>query len=267
MKVAFLGLGNMGRALIQGAVRSKFLKPSELTGFDVDRKKSSSLQSELKINIAASNVQAVQGARFVFLCVKPQSMGDLLLEIKQDLNSKQCLISIAAGIPTQKIENWLHSPISVVRVMPNTPALVQSGVSAATKGRHAKKSDIDFAVRFFSSVGKVAVLPEKHFDAVTAVSGSGPAYIFYLTEALEKAAYSLGLPKEICSLFSRHTFIGAAKMMAESAIPALELRKAVTSPGGTTESAIRFLEEHRWQKAFVNAVRKARDRSRELSKA
>lgn len=263
-KVSFLGIGNMGSALLQGALKSGIVKPGNVTCYDLDRKRLNDFARANKVRVASSNANALGRSNFIFLCVKPYQMNGLLLEIRNHLREKQCLISIAAGISTGAIEEILSRKAAVIRVMPNTPALIQSGVSAVTRGKYASMSQLRFAFDFLSAVGDVAVLPEKHFDAVTAVSGSGPAYLFYLAESLERAAESLGLPKPVAELFAKRTLSGAGKMLANSSSPQ-DLRRNVTSPGGTTESAIRYLENRDWSGIFVEAVRKARDRSRELS--
>lgn len=253
----------MGSALLSGAVAAGILKAGDLFAFDVDKKKVAQLKKKVPIRTANSLQEACSGANFIFLCVKPQQMSELLLQIRNWIGTKQCLLSIAAGISTKTIESHFASPVAVVRVMPNTPALVGAGIAAVTKGRYAKPFHLEFAKRFFSCLGKTVVLPEKLFDAVTAVSGSGPAYLFYLTEALEQAAEKCGLKKSIACSLARETISGAGKMLDGDRSPQ-ELRRAVTSPGGTTESAIKHLERKGWQKIFIDAVQKAKERSKEL---
>ncbi len=265
-KVAFLGVGNMGNALIAGAVRSKFLRPIEIKAFDVDGAKLRKLKSKLKIQVCGSALKAVENCDYVFLCVKPQQMESLLAEISAILQMDQCLVSIAAGISAGQIESNFRFPVRAIRVMPNTPALVGAGMSVITKGKHGSSSDLAFCQKFFKAVGEVMVLPEERFDAVTAVSGSGPAYLFYLTESLERAAEQAGLPKEAAQKLSRATMIGAAKLLEGLDSPE-ELRRKVTSPGGTTEAAIKHLESQNWQQIFVDAIRKAKERSKELRNA
>lgn len=253
----------MGSALLSGAIASGILDSKKVIAFDVDKKKVTQLKKKVPIRTANSLQDACFNTNFIFLCVKPHQMNDLLLQIRNWIGTKQCLLSIAAGISTKTIESYFSSPVPVVRIMPNTPALVGAGIAAITKGRYAKPFHLEFAKRFFSSVGKAVVLPEKFFDAVTAVSGSGPAYLFYLTECLEKAAEKVGLKKSMACLLARQTISGAAKMLNGNSSPE-QLRRAVTSPGGTTESAIKHLERKGWHQIFIAAVKKAQNRSKEL---
>lgn len=254
----------MGSALIEGACKAGFIRPSQIRVYDPDRARVKALRKRAKVAEAKSAAEAVKGAQFVFLCVKPQQMMNALGEIAPNVDAKQCLVSIVAGIRAAKIEQALSKPAGVIRVMPNTPALVRSGVSVLTRGRHATPRQLAFAKRFFQAVGEAIELPEEHFDAVTALSGSGPAYLFFLAEAMQKAGTEMGLPPAVAETLARGTLSGAAKMLTPKEAPS-ELRRKVTSPGGTTEAAIRTLEQQQWAQHFIEAVLKARDRSKELS--
>ncbi|OGR87558.1 MAG: pyrroline-5-carboxylate reductase [Elusimicrobia bacterium RIFCSPLOWO2_01_FULL_60_11] len=266
MKIAFLGAGNMGSALVLGALKAKVLKAGQVTAFDVSADALKALKRKSGVKTAGESSQAAVGADYIFLCVKPQQMAGLLSELKGRISSKQCLVSIAAGVTTGRIEAaFSPSSVAVVRVMPNTPAMVGEGASAVCGGRHAKPAQVKFALKFFSSVGKAVELPESAFDAVTAVSGSGPAYIFYLAESLIEAAQAGGLSSEAAQVLARQTILGAAMMLGGKESPQ-DLRRKVTSPGGTTEAALRHLEAGRWKEIFVEAVRKAKERSEELGK-
>ncbi len=263
--VSFLGAGNMGGALIEGAIKKGFLKAGQISVFDVDATKSADFKNRLKVKAASSVREAVKGSDYIFLCVKPQQMDNVLKEVSGAVNAAQCLVSIAAGVTTEGIQKGLGAKSSprVVRVMPNTPAMVGSGMSAVTGGKGAKPEDLEFCKSFFEAVGEVEILEEKYFDAVTAVSGSGPAYLFYLAEALQQAAADAGLPRKAAEKLARVTLQGAAKLLDDKTSPA-ELRRRVTSPGGTTEAAIRHLENQNWQKIFIDAVHKAKERSAQL---
>ncbi|OGR85594.1 MAG: pyrroline-5-carboxylate reductase [Elusimicrobia bacterium RIFCSPLOWO2_01_FULL_54_10] len=256
----------MGTALMLGAVKAKILKPAQITAFDVNEDALKTVKKKAGVKIAGNVQVVVPSADYIFICVKPQQMNGLLTDLKGSVSDTQCLITIAAGVKTGKIEA-AFSPqrIPVVRVMPNTPALLGEGASAVCGGKYAKPAHIKFAVKFFSAVGKAVVLPESAFDAVTAVSGSGPAYVFYLAEALASAARAEGLPDAEARILVDQTLLGAAKMLAEGKPPE-ELRQNVTSPGGTTEAALKHLEAAGWKRIFEQAVRKARERSDELSK-
>lgn len=254
----------MGSALVRGSLKSHFLEEKNIVAFDKEKEKLESFCKELNVVSAASNGEAVLGSDYIFLCVKPQQMKEVLSEIGPKLQPKQCLVSIAAGVRTNTIETSLSVNIPLVRVMPNTPAMVGVGMTAVTKARNATEDHLRFVVDFFSSVGKVAVLEEELFDTVTAVSGSGPAYFFYLTEALEEAGKKLGLSSELAKLFSRQTCLGAAQMLVGAQDPKV-LREKVTSPGGTTEAALKYLKEKDWSNVFVEAVHCAQERSKVLS--
>jgi len=263
-KAAFLGFGNMGSAIIQGAVASGFLKASNITAFDVDKELLKRNCRKCSVAPAGSAREAVEKSEYVFLCVKPQQMIGLLREIKESVAPDKCLVSIAAGVKTASIEKNLKIPVPVVRVMPNTPALVRRGMSVLAQGAFAGKRHMLFVAGLFSSVGKTVVLPEKNFDAVTAVSGSGPAYLFYLAEGLKESALKMGIPAKAAGMLALETIMGAAVML-EGSVPPEELRRKVTSPGGTTEAAIKYLERKKWRRIFLEAVSKAEQRSRELS--
>ncbi len=265
MKIAFLGAGNMGNALIQGAIKAKVIKASQISVFDINPAIVKGLKKS-GARLAKTATEAAKGADYVFLCVKPQQMSELLSGIRETVTAKQCLISIAAGVTTDKIENaFLPKKISTVRVMPNTPAMLGLGASAVCGGKYARNPQVAFARKFFSAVGKAVVLPESAFDAVTAVSGSGPAYVFYLAEGFLKAAKSEGLDGEAAKILIHQTILGAAQMLQGGEAPEA-LRRKVTSPGGTTEAALRHLEEKGWLNVFIKAVQKAALRSRVLRK-
>lgn len=263
-KLAFLGAGNMGSALIEGALDSGMVRSGSITVFDVKRETLSRIRKKTGVRTATSVRDAMKGADTIFLCVKPQQMGLLLREVADWIKTGQCLVSIAAGVTTRRIERHLPGRNPVIRAMPNTPAMIRCGMTVVTRGRFAGKSHERFAMSFFATVGKVMVLPERYFDAVTAISGSGPAYLFHLAESFEEACRALKLPRSGSEILFKQTLLGAGMMLADSRTPA-ELRKQVTSPGGTTESALRYLDSRKWSRIFVEAVKKARDRSRQLS--
>lgn len=266
MKIAFLGAGNMGSALIRGALKAKAVKAKDVTAFDVQSDALARLKKAAGIRSAKSNADAVSAANYIFLCVKPQQMAEVLAGIKGRISPKQCLISIAAGVRTEKIEAAFGpAPVSVVRVMPNTPAMIGFGASAVCGGKAAREADIRFAIKFFASVGKAVRVSEEAMDAVTALSGSGPAYVFYLAEALLKAARAEGLASDAAKVLIEQTLLGSARMLGGKDSPS-QLRRKVTSPGGTTEAALRHLEESKWAETFVEAVRRAAERSRQLSR-
>lgn len=263
--ICFLGVGNMGSALIEGALGSGKFKSQDITAFDMDSSRLDALVGVRGISKAQTALEALKGKNYVFLCVKPQQMSGLLTGISEHITLDQCLVSIAAGITTQTIEKHFIHKVPVIRTMPNTPALVGCGMSALTKGRYASDSHLGFVEGFFSSVGQTLVFQESDFDSVTAISGSGPAYFFYMTEILMRSAEDLGFSKETASKLVLVTLQGAAKMLGQGQDPS-EQRRKVTSPGGTTQAAIEHLKQQNWEQVFIEAVRKAKARSSELSK-
>jgi pyrroline-5-carboxylate reductase len=212
-----------------------------------------------------SNVEAAAKADTVALVVKPQDMADVLGEIAESLRPGQLLVSLAAGITTAFIESYVPAGVAVVRAMPNTPALVDQGMSAISGGSHCDQEHLAEAEALMASVGKVVRVPEKQQDAVTAISGSGPAYVFFVVESMIEAGVHLGLPRTTAHELVVQTLVGSAAMLKETGEHPTVLREQVTSPGGTTAAALRELEVHRVRAAFLAALEAARDRSRELA--
>ena len=262
--ITFIGAGNMAEALISGFLKSGLVSKSRITAADLKGARLSYLRKKYGIRTEKSNRNAVKNADIVFLAVKPQQMEDVLRDLALFVRKGQLVISLAAGITTKFIESYLQT--AVIRSMPNTPALVGEGAIAVSKGRWASKKDLSTAKELFSTVGTVVALDEKHLNAVTALSGSGPAYVFYLAEAFEKAGEHLGLSKEVATALSKQTIFGAGKLLKQSDLNSSALRKMVTSPGGTTEAAIKHFE----QQGFLNIVRgalsKAQNRAKQLNK-
>ena len=215
---------------------------------------------------SVSNAEAARQADTIVLAVKPQDMDVLLAELAPLVTPDRLIVTIAAGITTSAIERQLADGVPVVRVMPNTPALVGEAMSAVAAGAHASADHLERAEELFRPVGKVVRLPESQLDAVTALSGSGPAYVFYLVEAMTDAGILLGLPRAVAHELIVQTVYGAAVMLRETGEHPVALREAVTSPAGTTIAAIRELENHGVRAAFLSALEAARDRSRELAK-
>jgi pyrroline-5-carboxylate reductase len=195
------------------------------------------------------------------LVVKPQDMADVLTEIAPHLRPGQLLVSLAAGIPTRAIEKHIPDGVAVVRVMPNTPALVDEGMAAISAGTHCDDDHLATAEALLSTTGRVVRVPEKQQDAVTAISGSGPAYLFFVVEAMIEAGVHLGLPRTTATELVVQTVVGSAKLLRETGTHPTVLREQVTSPGGTTAAAIRELEDHKVRAAFITAMEAARDRS------
>lgn len=262
-RVAVLGGGKMGEALLSGMLRAG--KPAGDLLVTARRAERAALLRERYGVEAVSNAEAAKGADTLILTVKPQDMAGLLDELAIAVPGDRLVVSVAAGIPTAFIERRLADRVPVVRVMSNTPVLVDEAMSAISAGAHATEAHLRRTEEIFALVGKVIRVPESQQDAVTALSGSGPAYFYYLVEAMTDAGILLGLPRAVAHDLIVQAAIGAAVMLRDSGEHPVTLREAVTSPAGTTINAIRELENHRVRAAFLAAIEAARDRSRELA--
>jgi pyrroline-5-carboxylate reductase len=261
--VAVLGAGVMGETLLSGLIRAG-RAPEELLVTERRPERVAELKERYGVEVV-SNVEAAERADTLVLVVKPQDMSALCDEIAGVVRAGQLVVSLAAGITTEFLETRLPAGVPVVRVMPNTPALVDQGMAAISPGAHCDEEHLDQAEGLLRAVGKVVRVPEKHQDAVTAISGSGPAYVFYVTEAMIEAGVFLGLPRSTATELVVQTLYGAATMLRETGEHPGVLRENVTSPGGTTVAALRTLDDHKVRAAFISALEAARDRSAELA--
>ncbi len=259
MTVAIIGAGVMGEALLSGLIRGGH-EPSDLMVGEKRPERAVELRKKYAVQVVA-NTEAASRADTVTLVVKPQDMAEVLTEIAPHLRAGQVLISLAAGITTDYIEKHIPEGIAVIRVMPNTPALVDEGMAAISPGTHCDEEHLALAERMLSVTGRVVRVPEKQQDAVTAISGSGPAYLFFVVEAMIEAGVHLGLPRSTATELVVQTVVGSAKLLRETGEHPTVLRERVTSPGGTTAAAIRQLENHKVRAAFITAMEAARDRS------
>jgi pyrroline-5-carboxylate reductase len=265
-RITFIGCGNMGRSLIGGLIANG-LPVNSITGTDLNAEQRQTTTSQYNIEMLEDNIQAIKDADIVVLGVKPQSMENTLKPIKATLSEeKPLLISIAAGIKLSHLGNWAGEDLAIVRVMPNTPALIQAGSAALCANKHATDVQRDLAEEIMRSVGLALWLEDEALmDTVTALSGSGPAYYFLIMEVMEKAAVQLGMPQDQARLLTLQTAFGAAKMALESSHDAASLRKQVTSPGGTTEQALNVLLNGGIESLFGQALEAAKERSAELA--
>jgi pyrroline-5-carboxylate reductase len=262
-QIAVFGAGVMGEALLSGLIRSG-ITTDRLVITERRPERAAELSDRYGVKVV-DNEEAAAGADTLVIVVKPQDMASLLAEVSSSLRPGALVISLAAGITTAFIEDRLPAGTPVVRVMPNTPALVDEGMAAISPGSHCDESHLAEAEQLLRAVGKVVRLAEKHQDAVTAISGSGPAYIFYVVEAMIEAGVLLGLPRATSNELVVQTLVGAAKMLKETGEHPSVLRENVTSPAGTTVAALRALDDHKVRAAFLSAMEAARDRSRELA--
>lgn len=261
-KIGFIGGGRMAGAIIKGLLSSKSVSASGICVSDIDTKQRQDLKKTYAITILADNQKVVSLSDIVILAVKPQVMFEALKGLK--ISKDKLLISIAAGITIQYFEKAFPE-VPVIRVMPNNPALVQAGVSAMALGQHAKKEDLEKALKIFQSVGEVIEVEERLMDAVTGLSGSGPAFIYLAVEAMVEAGETLGLNKGIAEKLAIWTLLGAARTLEKTGKKASELREMVTSPGGTTLEGLKILEEKNYKEALFKAIQAAARRAKELS--
>jgi len=266
VQLGFIGAGNMAEAIARGILGAKLLAPGEMIAADIQERRRRLFQQELGIAAREESAAVVDAAPTLLVAVKPQQFDGALAALGSRFGPKKLVLSICAGISTGHVEEVLAPGTRVVRAMPNTPMLVGRGMVGLCAGKHATAEDLAAAERLLGAAAEVLRVPEDLMDAVTAVSGSGPAYFFYLAELLAAAGVELGLSEKDATRLARVTFEGAAKLLAESGEDAAALRKKVTSPGGTTEAALKFLDSHDFPPTFRAAVRAARDRGKELGR-
>jgi pyrroline-5-carboxylate reductase len=263
--VAFLGSGRMGEALVSGLIRSGGRSADEIVVTARREERARELADRYGISATISNAEAVGRVQTLVLMVKPQDMQALLEQIADVVSREHLVVSFAAGIRTSFVEKHLRDGVPVVRVMSNVAVLVDEAMSVVAPGSHAEDKHLAVAEELLGYVGRVLRLPEKHLDAITATSGSGPAYFFLLAEAMIEACILLGLSRDVATELIIQTMLGSAKMLRDTGKHPVELREMVTSPGGTTIAAIRHLEEAGVRAAFLNAIDAARHRSAELA--
>jgi len=264
-RIAILGAGKIGESLLAGLLSSGWRKPGDIVVTTRRDERLKELIERHGVEGTLSNEEAVAGAALVVIAVKPQDFDVLLGEVGGLLTQEQTILSVAAAIPTAQIEARLAAGVPVVRAMPNAPALVHEGIAGVCAGAHAEDKHLDLAEEVLSHLGAVARVQEQYMDAVTAVSGSGPAYFALLAEAMIEAGILLGLGRETSTRLVVQTMLGTAKLLRDEEMHPVELREAVTSPGGTTIRAIRELEQAGVRAAFLNAIQAAMERSKELA--
>jgi pyrroline-5-carboxylate reductase len=261
-RLAILGTGKIGESLLAGLLSSGW-NDVVVTGRREERV--AELRERYGVDATQSNTEAVAGAAIVVIAVKPQDFSALLGEIGPTVSTEQTVLSVAAAIPTAQIEERLADGVPVVRAMPNAPSTVHEGIAGLAAGAHAGDEHLQLAEDVLLHLGRVVRLPESAMDAVTAVSGSGPAYFALLSEAMIEAGILLGLSREVSTQLVIQTMLGTAKLLRDENMHPVDLREAVTSPGGTTIRAIRVLEQEGVRAAFLNAIQAAMERSQELA--
>jgi pyrroline-5-carboxylate reductase len=264
--IGFIGAGNMAEAMIRGLVRGGHVPAARITASGPRRERLDKLAASYGIAITLDNREVARSAGLVVLSVKPQILDKVLREIGDQLSPGALVVSIAAGVDTEAIESAIADGVRVVRAMPNTPALVGAGATAIAAGKHASEADLATAKALFDAVGITVVLDESHLDAVTGLSGSGPAYIFLILEALSDAGVKVGLSRRSAQLLAAQTVLGSAKMLIETDEHVGRLKDMVTSPGGTAIAGLHTLEEGGLRTTLINAVETATKRARELGR-
>ena len=264
LKLGFLGSGKMATALAKGFLRAGLLGPGQIIASDIQAEARRHFKDETQAAATASNTEVTANSDVLILAVKPDQALDLLAGLKPALEARHLIISIVAGLPLSRLEGTAGAGVRLIRVMPNTPALVGASASAFSPGNAATQADIELAQRLFSSVGYACEVKETLLDAVTGLSGSGPAYVSLIIEALSDGGVAAGLPRHIATKLAAQTLLGGARMVLESGLHPGQLKDMVTSPGGTTIEGLHELEKGGLRAALMNAVRAASDKSRRL---
>ena len=265
--IAFLGAGQMAEAFVRGLLRAELVAPHLVWLSDIRPGRAEHLAGELGLNASASNLEAVTHAELILLSVKPQDVPALLDEVGADVRSDHLVVSIAAGVTLRTLERRLPHHPPVIRVMPNTPALVQSGMAVLAPGARVQPEHEQVALRLFGALGRAITLPERHLDAVTALSGSGPAFLAVVAEALSDAGVRVGLPRDVAHVLAAQTMLGTGRMLADTGMHPAILKEAVTSPGGTSIAGVHAMERGGIRALIMDAVQAAAERSTELGRA
>jgi pyrroline-5-carboxylate reductase len=264
MRLAVLGAGKMGGILIEAFVKRGLVSPKNIFATVQHAGRERKSASQLGVTPTSNNREAVKKANVILLCVKPQTVGHVVDEIKHELSEKKLLISIAASVPTDYIERRLSTKVPVVRAMPNTPSMVGEGITAIARGKFASEKDVETAQKLFGAVGRTVVADEKNMDAITGLSASGPAFIYIILESLAEGGVKAGLSRELATLLAAQTALGAAKVALETGHHPALLKDTVTTPAGCTIDGILELEEGGLRVTLIKAVMKAAQRAKEL---
>ncbi len=263
-KIAFIGAGNMSEALVAGLLKAKSIVPDRIFATDITKERLDHFEKTFRIHVGTSNEEAVKWATTVILAVKPQVLPQILQGIKRNIKKTQLVISVAAGVPISKILSCLPQHAQVIRAMPNTPAIVLKGATALAAGEAISQDQLRTAEAIFDASGKVVVVEEKLLDAVTGLSGSGPAYVYVMIEALADGGVRMGLPRHVAHTLAAQTVLGTAQLVLASGEHPGALKDRVASPGGTTIAGLHALEQGGIRATLMNAVEAATRRSEEL---
>jgi pyrroline-5-carboxylate reductase len=265
VRVAVLGAGKMGGILLQAFLKQNLFAADQIHGTVAHPERALALSTQWGVDVTTDNLEAAGHADLILLAVKPFQVPDLIQQIRPALTAKKTLISIAASVKTQAIEEAAGLDIAVIRAMPNTPSALGAGAAALCKGRFVSAKQMELAERIFETVGRTVIVDEKHMDAVTGLSGSGPAYIYIIIEALAEAGVKVGLPRDVATQLAAQTAFGAAKMVLETGYHPALLKDAVTTPAGCTIDGILELEEGGLRVTLIKAVMRATERAKQLA--
>jgi pyrroline-5-carboxylate reductase len=263
-RLAVLGAGKMGGTLLRAFLDQKLVSPSHVTATVRHKERAEELAKKLGVSVTTDNRAAVRGADIVLLAVKPTTVADVLDEVRGDLKPDALVVSVAASVPTKIIEQHLLDKTAVVRAMPNTPVAVGSGMTGLCSGSRATAEHMKLATAMFEAVGKAIVVDEKHMDAVTGLSASGPAFVYIILESLAEGGVKCGLPREVATLLAAQTMLGAARTVLETGDHPAQLKDGVTTPAGCTIDGIMELEDGKVRSTLIKAIVKATERAREL---
>lgn len=264
--VGIIGLGRMGRCMVKGLLGTQTLKQSDSFFTTKHPETSQWVQKELGISVSKNNAELIQRCDILVIAVKPQNISEVLQEVGKDIKPGKTVVSIVASVTTSQIESYLVPGVAVVRAMPNTPAFVGAGMTAWCAGSGAGELDFERARTLFQPLGKVAQVDEKHMDAVTGLSGCGPAYLYVVLESLTDAGIKVGLPRELATLLAGQTVLGAARMLLETGRHPAALKDEVTTPAGCTIDGLLELEEGKLRVTVIKAVVQATERAKALAK-
>jgi len=265
LRVAILGAGKMGGILLQAFLKNNLLLPEQITATVAHEERAHALTTQFGVEVSTDNLEAARHADVVLLGVKPTQVPALIAQIMPALNAEKLVISFAASVTTASIEAAIGYDAGVIRAMPNTPSMLAAGITALARGAHATDAQMAIAQKIFATVGRTVVVDEKHMDAVTGLSGSGPAFIYIIIEALAEAGVNVGLPRDIATLLAAQTTYGSARMVLETGYHPALLKDAVTTPAGCTVDGILELEEGGLRVTLIKAVKRATQRAKELA--
>lgn len=266
LHVAVLGAGKMGGILLQAFLKNNLLAPDQIFATVQHAERAKVLSAQSGVEVTTDNLAAAQQADVILVGVKPVQVPALIQEIKPALSPKKLVLSFAASVHTRAIEDGAGCELSVIRAMPNTPAMLAAGVTALCAGRFVSAEQMAVAQKIFQTVGKTVVVDEKHMDAVTGLSGSGPAFLYIIIEALAEAGVNVGLPRDVATLLAAQTTLGSARMVLETGYHPALLKDAVTTPAGCTVDGILELEEGGLRVTLIKAVKRATQRAKELAR-